>query len=155
VIDYDVVETPIGPCAVALRDGKVIRVRLGRTMGMGARRRRLPRVRAWLASWFAGKDPAVPIEIDDAPAFHRRVFEVVRSIPSGETLTYGEVARAAGHPGAARAVGSAMKRNPVCLFIPCHRVVGSGGLGGYSGAGGLETKRRLLSLESRVPSPES
>jgi methylated-DNA-[protein]-cysteine S-methyltransferase len=99
-----------------------------------------------MKAWFAGKDPDVPVEIDASP-FYRRVYDVVRSIPSGETLTYGEVARAAGRPGAARAVGNAMKRNPVCLFIPCHRVLGSGGLGGYSGAGGLTTKRRLLELE--------
>jgi methylated-DNA-[protein]-cysteine S-methyltransferase len=146
MMDFDVLETPIGPCAVAIRGGRVVRVRLGRTVGEGARRRRLPRVRAWMKAWFAGKDPDVPVEIDASP-FYRRVYDVVRSIPSGETLTYGEVARAAGRPGAARAVGNAMKRNPVCLFIPCHRVLGSGGLGGYSGAGGLTTKRRLLELE--------
>ena len=143
---YDVVETPIGPCAVALREGKVIRVRLGASIGLSARRQRLPKVRAWLSAWFAGKDPKVPIETE-GPPFYRQVYAVVRSIPAGETLSYGEVAQAAGCPGAARAVGTAMKRNPVCLFIPCHRVVGSSGLGGYSGAGGTETKRRLLARE--------
>ncbi|HXX94340.1 MAG TPA: MGMT family protein, partial [Planctomycetota bacterium] len=77
----------------------------------------------------------------------RRVFEVVRAIPAGQVRTYAWVARAAGRPGAARAVGTAMAQNPICLLIPCHRVVASTGLGGYSAAGGLGTKRRLLARE--------
>lgn len=147
MMDYDVVKTPAGPCAVAVRDGKVVRVRLGRTLGVPGRRRRLPRVRRWVGEWFAGRSPRVPLDIEATP-FVRRVYEVVCSIPRGATRTYGEVARAAGRPGAARAVGSAMARNRHCLFIPCHRVVGSSGLGGYSAAGGLSTKRLLLAIES-------
>ena len=151
MIDYDVVETPAGPCAVAVEDGRVVRVRLGRTVGAEARRRRLPQVRRWVGEWFAGRSPRIPLEIEATP-FVRRVYEIVRSIPRGATRTYGEVARAAGRPGAARAVGSAMARNRHCLFIPCHRVVGTAGLGGYSAAGGLATKRRLLAIESgRLP----
>lgn len=144
--EIDVVDTPIGPVSVAVRNGKVVRVRLGSGAGASGRRKRLPRVRAWLAAWFEGKSPKVPLELR-GPEFYLRVYDVVRSIPAGETLSYGEVARAAGCPGAARAVGTAMRKNPICLFIPCHRVVGSSGLGGYSGSGGVETKRRLLSRE--------
>jgi methylated-DNA-[protein]-cysteine S-methyltransferase len=146
MIEYDVMETPAGPCAVAVRGGKVVRVHLGRTIDVSARRTRLPRVRRWIAAWFAGAAPDVPLEIE-ASAFHRRVYDVVRAIPPGQTRTYAEVARAAGRPGAARSVGNAMARNRVCLFIPCHRVVGASGLGGFSAAGGVSTKRRLLSLE--------
>ena len=131
---------------MAVRDGRVVRVRLGRRPGLVAQRKRLPRVRRWIAAWFAGAAPVVPLEIEASP-FHRLVYDVVRSIPPGETRTYGEVARAAGRPGAARSVGNAMARNQVCLFIPCHRVVGSEGPGGFSATGGLSTKRRLLALE--------
>jgi methylated-DNA-[protein]-cysteine S-methyltransferase len=145
--EYDVMETPAGPCAVAMRDGRIVGVRLGRRVDVAARRKRLPRARRWIAAWFAGGAPEVPLEIEASP-FHRRVYKVVRSIPPGETRTYGEVARAAGRPGAARSVGNAMARNRVCLFIPCHRVVGSSGPGGFSAAGGLSTKRRLLALEA-------
>jgi methylated-DNA-[protein]-cysteine S-methyltransferase len=146
MIEYDVIETPVGPCAVAVRGGKVVRVRLGHGIDIAARRSKLPQVRRWVADWFAGKGTPVPLGIEGSP-FFRRVYEVVRRIPAGQTLTYGEVARAAGRPGAARAVGNAMAQNQLCLFVPCHRVVGTGGLGGYSGAGGLATKRRLLALE--------
>ena len=80
--------------------------------------------------------------------FARRVLAACRRIPYGQTLSYAELAAAAGSPGAARAVGSVMAQNRLPLLIPCHRVVGSRGkLGGFSAPGGLETKVRLLELE--------
>jgi len=117
MIDYDVVSTPAGPCAVAVRGGRVVRLHLGRTMDLPARRRRLPEVRRWIAAWFRGRSSGVLLEVEGSP-FVRRVYDVVRRIPPGQTRTYGEVARAAGRPGAARAVGNAMARNRVALFIP-------------------------------------
>jgi methylated-DNA-[protein]-cysteine S-methyltransferase len=82
------------------------------------------------------------------PPFSRRVYEVVRTIPAGATLSYGDVAALAGAPGAARAVGNALAKNPFDLAVPCHRVVGSDGrIGGYSGPGGVATKVRLLASE--------
>lgn len=78
--------------------------------------------------------------------FQRRVWHALETIPYGATRTYGDIARAVGAPGAARAVGQANHRNPIPLVIPCHRVVAAGGkLGGYGG--GLAWKRRLLALE--------
>jgi methylated-DNA-[protein]-cysteine S-methyltransferase len=78
--------------------------------------------------------------------FQRRVWEELRTIPRGETATYAELAARIGAPGAARAVGSAVARNPVSIVVPCHRVVGAdGSLAGY--AGGVERKRALLALE--------
>lgn len=78
--------------------------------------------------------------------FMRRIYDVVSRIRPGEVMTYGEVAAAAGRPGAGRAVGSAMARNPFPPIIPCHRVVAAnGGLGGY--AGGVEMKRQMLRRE--------
>jgi methylated-DNA-[protein]-cysteine S-methyltransferase len=81
--------------------------------------------------------------------FARRVLAACRQIPYGHTCSYAELAAMAGAPGAARAVGSVMAKNRLPLLIPCHRVIGSQGkLGGYSAPGGLETKARLLALES-------
>jgi len=89
----------------------------------------------------------IPLALEVAP-FEREVLEFMRTIPPGETITYGEIARRLGRPGASRAVGTACARNPVVIVIPCHRVVPkSGGLGNYSSEGGPETKRRLLERE--------
>ncbi|MGE0756040.1 MAG: methylated-DNA--[protein]-cysteine S-methyltransferase [Pirellulaceae bacterium] len=80
--------------------------------------------------------------------FQRAVVDCCRAIPVGETRTYGELARCAGRPGAARAVGQVMACNRFPIVVPCHRVVASnGGLGGFSARDGLNLKRRLLRLE--------
>lgn len=80
--------------------------------------------------------------------FQRRVRQVVAAIPYGECRTYGEVAALAGHPRAARAVGTVMSSNHVPLLMPCHRVVPAGGkLGGFTGPGGVGLKEKLLELE--------
>ncbi len=98
----------------------------------------------------------VPLECSEWAAFERRVLDLCRQIPLGETLTYGQLAAKAGSPRAARAVGRCMARNRVPIIIPCHRVVGSGGkLGGYSAPGGISTKRRLLELEAAMVAPHS
>jgi len=81
--------------------------------------------------------------------FQQRVWQEIARIPHGAVITYAELARRAGAPGSARAAGAATGRNPLCIIVPCHRVVGSrGALTGY--AGGLERKSRLLALESRL-----
>ena len=79
--------------------------------------------------------------------FHRRVYEVARTIGPGEVRTYGEVARSVGDPGAARAVGQALGRNPFAVVVPCHRVLAKGGTGGFSAPGGANTKLRMLAIE--------
>jgi methylated-DNA-[protein]-cysteine S-methyltransferase len=90
----------------------------------------------------------IPVALGDMTEFQRRVLCRCRRIPYGQTLTYGELAAKSGFPRAARAVGGVMAGNRVPLIIPCHRVVGSfGSLRGYSGAGGVATKQRLLELE--------
>lgn len=97
---------------------------------------------------------ALPIDLEDRPAWDRAVLLAVRAIAPGTTASYGEVARAIGRPGAARAVGGAVGRNPIGLAIPCHRVIaGDGTLGGYGSDwwGGRESllaiKRDLLARE--------
>jgi methylated-DNA-[protein]-cysteine S-methyltransferase len=88
---------------------------------------------------------ALPLAAEGTP-FQKRVWREIARIPRGETLSYAELARRAGAPGAARAAGAATGRNPISVVVPCHRVVGSGGsLTGY--AGGLDRKSRLLELE--------
>jgi methylated-DNA-[protein]-cysteine S-methyltransferase len=90
----------------------------------------------------------LPLDFSGLPAFHRRVYEITRAIPPGEVLTYGEVARGLGEPGAARAVGQALGKNPFAPVIPCHRVLAAGGRpGGFSAEGGAETKLRMLEIE--------
>ena len=90
----------------------------------------------------------VPLDMEALPAFDRRVYELARLVTPGHTLTYGELARQLGEPGAARRVGQALGRNPFPLVVPCHRVLAAGGhAGGFSAPGGVETKLRLLAIE--------
>ena len=88
------------------------------------------------------------LAFDTVGAFERRVYEVALAIAPGHTLTYGEIAARLGEPGAARAVGQALGRNPWPIVVPCHRVLGAGGtLGGFSAHGGRDTKMQLLAIE--------
>lgn len=102
-----------------------------------------------LTAFLAGDDALladVPLELDWTTPFQRAVAGVLREVPRGEVVSYGELAALAGYPGAARAVGTFCAGNRLMFFIPCHRVVGATGIGGY-GSGGVDVKRRLLELE--------
>jgi methylated-DNA-[protein]-cysteine S-methyltransferase len=82
------------------------------------------------------------------PLFARQVYEVVRTIPPGQTLSYGQVATRLGEPRLAREVGQALARNPYPIVVPCQRVLAADGkLGGFSASGGVATKQRLLLIE--------
>lgn len=85
------------------------------------------------------------LDLAQGTPFQRQVWRALLEIPCGETRTYGQVAEQIGRPWAARAVGQAVGANPLPIVVPCHRVVGSGGLGGFGG--GLALKKRLLALE--------
>lgn len=101
--------------------------------------------------YFAGEPLSfsVPVDLDSVTAFTREVLCACAKVPYGATTTYGELARAVGRPGAARAVGRALGSNPVPIVVPCHRVLrGNGALGGYSS--GLGRKRFLLALEGTI-----
>jgi len=96
------------------------------------------------------RDDLLDIELDMTaiPEFQQRVYAVTRAIPPGRTLSYGEVAARIGEPGAARAVGQALGRNPFAPVVPCHRVLAARtGAGGFSAGGGVATKLRLLQIE--------
>lgn len=94
----------------------------------------------------------IPIDIQHLSSFGRRVSQACREIPWGETVSYRQLAEAAGSPGAARAVGTLMARNRFPLIVPCHRVLGaSGQLTGFSAPGGLATKQALLQRERPLP----
>jgi methylated-DNA-[protein]-cysteine S-methyltransferase len=104
---------------------------------------------ARLTDYFAGSDVLfddVELDFSWASQFQGAVAVALRGVMSGEVVTYGELAALAGYPGAARAAGSFCARNRFALIVPCHRVVGAGGIGGY-GATGTGVKRRLLALE--------
>jgi methylated-DNA-[protein]-cysteine S-methyltransferase len=88
----------------------------------------------------------VPLDLDDHTSFQHAVADALRAVPRGGTVTYGELAALAGHPGAQRAVGSYCANNRFMLFVPCHRVIAADGLGPY-GSAGPAVKRRLLALE--------
>jgi methylated-DNA-[protein]-cysteine S-methyltransferase len=91
---------------------------------------------------------AIVLDMDAVPEFNRRVYEVARQIPPGQTLTYGAIAARLGDPALARDVGEALGRNPFPIVVPCHRVLAAGGkLGGFSANGGVRTKRRMLEIE--------
>jgi methylated-DNA-[protein]-cysteine S-methyltransferase len=100
-----------------------------------------------LERYFSGQAVVFTITLDltGVPAFRRRVWQATRGIPWGETRSYGWLAAQAGQPRGARAVGQAMAHNPVPIVVPCHRVVSTTGLGGFTG--GLDMKRQLLALE--------
>lgn len=100
--------------------------------------------------YFEGERSRFNVAVDLAayPSFRRAVLEACRRIPYGRTATYGELACAAGRPGAARAVGSTMANNPLPLVVPCHRVVRSdGSIGGFSSPEGVRQKQQMLLLE--------
>ena len=145
-------ETPIGVLTVLAGERGVREIRLGSVdLDVDAMEECDEEVAIEIDEYFRGRRRRFTMPVDfsavDAP-FPRAVYETLhRDVRFGETVAYGELAEMAGRPGAARAVGNAMSRNPVPIVVPCHRVVTSGGrIGGYS-LSGVRTKRFLLALE--------
>jgi methylated-DNA-[protein]-cysteine S-methyltransferase len=105
-----------------------------------------------LRDYFAGEPVSfadVELDLSWCTPFQRSIAEMLRAVPYGETVTYGELAALAGHPNAQRAAGSFCAGNRLPLIVPCHRVVAAGGLGSY-GSLGIDYKRRLLDLEGAL-----
>lgn len=140
------IETPIGPLTLEADENAVTAIRFSAGGAQDASPL-LDAAEAQLREYFAGARRTFDLPLaPHGTAFQQRVWTASRTIPYGETRTYGELAAAIDSPNASRAVGMANHRNPIPIIIPCHRVIGANGtLTGY--AGGLEIKRRLLALE--------
>lgn len=163
-VAYDVTDSPIGPLLLAASARGLCRIsfdpepereleRLGRAFGARVLRspRPLESTRRQLAEYFEGRRHKfdLGVDVERLTPFNRRVLEQLARVPYGSLTTYGTLAREAGRPRAARAVGTVMNRNPIPIVLPCHRVVGStGSLVGY--AGGLARKEQLLRLEGAL-----
>jgi methylated-DNA-[protein]-cysteine S-methyltransferase len=90
----------------------------------------------------------IELDLDDVPAFHRGVYDIARTIPPGQTMTYGDIAKRLGGVELAREVGQALGRNPCPIVVPCHRVLAAGNKpGGFSANGGVVTKLKMLEIE--------
>jgi methylated-DNA-[protein]-cysteine S-methyltransferase len=150
-----VFDTALGPAGVNWSEAGITEVVMPGRRGLVDDGREPPEavraaVRAIVALLAGERRDLADIALDDdgIDDFQRRVYEATRAIKPGETATYGEIARAIGEPGAARAVGAALGRNPFPIVVPCHRVLAAdGALHGFSAPGGIATKRRMLEIE--------
>ena len=145
--------SPIGPLTLHAENGVITSVWMEDDRDLAERRDDtppLPDARRQLEAYFAGELREFDLPLaPEGSEFQLRVWEELRAIPYGETISYGELARRVGDPGAARAVGLANGKNPLPVIVPCHRVIGSdGSLTGFGG--GLDRKRRLLELEAGI-----
>ncbi|OGR33718.1 MAG: hypothetical protein A2091_09980 [Desulfuromonadales bacterium GWD2_61_12] len=161
---YWLVQTPVGVVGLAASATGLVAVKMGgAAVVRGELGRRAPQAReeltpllaaaaAQVTAYFAGagRHFDLPCDLPGLSPFSHRVLAALAQVPYAVTVSYGELALAAGHPGAARAVGAVMAHNPLPLILPCHRVVGkNGALSGYSGGEGVATKAWLLDFEAR------
>jgi methylated-DNA-[protein]-cysteine S-methyltransferase len=159
-------DTAIGPCGIAWAEDGIIGVQLPER-STGATRARLRKRFPDLAERTPSPEAAqaldgmvallngdqtdltgIRLDLTGVPDFHRKAYEIARTIPPGATLSYGDIATRLNAPGSARAVGQAMGNNPFAIIVPCHRVVAADGrIGGFSATGGSVTKIRMLAIE--------
>ena len=163
-VTYDLTDSPIGTLLLATTERGLCRISfdpqpdreaewLAQTFGVRVLRaaKTVEPVRRQLDEYFEGTRTQfeLPVDLRHSAPFSREILKRLARVPHGETTTYGALARAAGRPQAARAVGTVMNRNPIPIVLPCHRVVGANGsLVGY--AGGLDRKELLLKLEGAL-----
>jgi methylated-DNA-[protein]-cysteine S-methyltransferase len=171
------ISTPVGPVSVGCTGAGVARVRFGTPPtepatarpaaagngpaapgADGAARECAQRARTQLAEYLSGRRRAfdLPLDWTGCAPLHRQILSTLAgSVGYGQTVSYGELARRSRLPAAielpAKTVGQVMASNPIPVIVPCHRVLASDGLGGYSGGAGLEVKRWLLTLEGALP----
>ena len=168
MVAYAFFDTALGRCGVAWGPDGIVALQLPESREAATRARLLARypdavearppadVQRWvddIAALLRGESRELAdlrLDMRGVPDFHRRVYEVARTIGPGATSTYGEIATRLGSRGLSRAVGQALGRNPFPLVVPCHRVLAAGRrVGGFSAAGGIATKLRLLAIEGR------
>ena len=160
---FAVFDSPIGACGIAWNAAGIAGLQLPAPTADRTRARlkqRWPgavesvpppgvqRAIARILALLDGQATDIPLDLHDVPDFHRRVYQVARTIPPGQTMTYGEIARRLDAPHESREVGQALGSNPIAIIVPCHRVLGADGkMGGFSASGGVATKRRILEIE--------
>jgi methylated-DNA-[protein]-cysteine S-methyltransferase len=163
---YCLFDTDLGPCGVAWSEQGLTRLQLQEADRQATETRlrqrsgsldaeapppSIARVVTSLQRYFAGEKvdfSTVALDLAGVGDFYRDIYAAARRVGWGKTATYGDLARQAGAPEAARVVGQAMARNPVAVIIPCHRILASGNkVGGFSAFGGTISKQRLLGLE--------
>ncbi|WP_394195845.1 methylated-DNA--[protein]-cysteine S-methyltransferase [Litoreibacter albidus] len=138
-------DSPVGPLTLVEQDGAVVALEWNAT-GDVVRTGMLGDAVAQMSDYFAGDRQAFDVPLQPrGSAFQQKFYAALRAIPYGETRTYGDLATELGV--SAQAIGQACGANPIAILIPCHRVLGAAGLGGFSGAGGVEAKVKLLKLE--------
>jgi methylated-DNA-[protein]-cysteine S-methyltransferase len=143
--------SPVGDLTLSEEDGQIVALDWGWGRDQDATPALLE-ARRQLHAYFDGELTQFRLSLNPfGTGYRRQVWSALCAIPVGETRSYAELANIAG--GGARSIGGAMACNPIPILIPCHRVVASGGLGGYSGGEGLPTKRFLLTLERRMAGP--
>ena len=158
--------TPIGWIGLSGQDGQLISVYVGHASSDSIRARAVvdakvleegdwnSDLRSLFEAYAEGEVvnfDSIEIRLPEMTPFRRQIVEATRGIGYGQTLSYGELALQAGHPGAARAVGTVMSSNRFPILIPCHRVLAAGGkLGGYTSPAGTKLKERLLEMEARA-----
>jgi len=156
MVYYDIFESPQGAMLIVASDKGLAGVHFERQKhhpGLRKDWKRDPQHKLLkqgkreLLEYFAGRRKRFDVALaPEGTTFQRAVWKAISTVGFGETISYGELARRAGHEGSARAAGAATGRNPVGIIVPCHRIMGAdGSLTGY--AGGLERKRALLALE--------
>lgn len=159
---YKVARTKLGPIGIAAIDRGIVRIKLNAPKAekfaeelkkefcgfkLLKKSPLIDKAEKEIREYLAGKRKrfSIPVVISATP-FRKKVYSALRKIPYGRTKSYGQLAESIGYAGAARAVGSALRANPIPIVIPCHRILGSdGSLTGF--AGGLNLKRKLLSIE--------
>lgn len=135
--------SPFGPLTIGESDGRIAALRWGG--GAGDDSELLTDAARQLAEYFEGGRQSFDLPIAYRPGLQGDVMRAMVAIPFGETRTYGDLSRALGSP--AQAIGQACGANPVPIIVPCHRILGASGLGGFSAPGGVETKVALLRHE--------
>jgi len=165
-VAYAIFDTAIGRCAIAWGERGIVavslpeksesqmRARIARNFPCAHEEPPAPGIASAIdricALLEGGRDDLkdLALDMEGQPEFHKRVYELARAIPPGETRTYGEIAVALGDKTLSRAVGQALGRNPWPIVVPCHRVLAANGkTGGFSADGGVDTKMRMLTIE--------
>jgi methylated-DNA-[protein]-cysteine S-methyltransferase len=149
----ETINTPFGAMTVQFEGDKIKRLNFlwKSNFNEESKNKKAVAFKREICEYFKGKRKSFSFKVGkiEGTDFQMKVFKEVAKIPFGKTLTYKEVAKQLGNANLARAVGGALRNNPVAILIPCHRVVAKDGIGGYAGIGHSKIKRQLLQIEGK------